>query len=44
MIEKDLQDFFKIHNKMWNEDTKYRFSQTQLDILDEYRGRPIYFA
>jgi len=43
-VEKCLQEFFRTHQDAWQQLHSGKFSQEQLDILETYKGRPIYFA
>jgi len=43
-VQKSLQEFFRTHQDAWKQLHAPKFTETQLDILDAYKGRPSYFA
>eukprot|EP00922_Rhytidocystis_sp_ex-Travisia-forbesii_P015375 GHVS01022933.1.p1 GENE.GHVS01022933.1~~GHVS01022933.1.p1 ORF type:complete len:2089 (+),score=225.43 GHVS01022933.1:40-6306(+) len=43
-VEKCLQEFYRTHQDAWQQLHVQKFSECQLDVLDTYKGRPIYFA
>jgi len=43
-VEKSLQQFCKSHQDAWETEFKYKFTTEQQDILDSFKGRPVYFA
>eukprot|EP00922_Rhytidocystis_sp_ex-Travisia-forbesii_P015376 GHVS01022934.1.p1 GENE.GHVS01022934.1~~GHVS01022934.1.p1 ORF type:complete len:2097 (+),score=211.49 GHVS01022934.1:68-6358(+) len=43
-VEKCLQEFYRTHQDAWQQLHVRKFSECQLDVLETYKGRPIYFA
>ncbi|KAF7456213.1 hypothetical protein HWI79_3258 [Cryptosporidium felis] len=43
-IQECIQEFLKSHQDGWNFIHKHKFSHHQLEILDMYKGRPVYFT
>eukprot|EP00918_Siedleckia_nematoides_P052825 GHVU01115356.1.p1 GENE.GHVU01115356.1~~GHVU01115356.1.p1 ORF type:complete len:221 (-),score=8.93 GHVU01115356.1:208-789(-) len=43
-VEKCLQEFLRTHQDAWLQIHAKKFTAEQLDLLDMYKGRPIYFT
>lgn len=43
-VEKSLQEFFRTHQDAWQQSHVKRFSEDQIELLDMYKGRPVYFG
>lgn len=43
-VQQGLQEFFKTHQDAWQQSHVGKFTESQLDILETHKGRPVYFA
>eukprot|EP01056_Protomagalhaensia_sp_Gyna25_P003321 Protomagalhaensia_sp_Gyna_25__3320@NODE_3001_length_780_cov_14_090418_g2506_i0_p1_GENE_NODE_3001_length_780_cov_14_090418_g2506_i0NODE_3001_length_780_cov_14_090418_g2506_i0_p1_ORF_typecomplete_len244_score35_23DUF3437/PF11919_8/4_4e16CLASP_N/PF12348_8/0_083_NODE_3001_length_780_cov_14_090418_g2506_i037732 len=44
LVQRTLQTFMKTHRSDWEADYRWKFNESQIVILNEFKGVPIYFS